>query len=611
VLAGMAGSLLFWIWVIITPWLYEELKSIKKNVNEDLKDWTRIISFSVLVILLFVLILYDLFKPTAINLLNLYPNGQGLSPLLQTELMVIHPPIVFIGYGLIALVFASTLAYLITGHKEWITFSLNWSRLGWLFLTLGIGLGALWAYVVLGWGGYWGWDPVETSSLVPWIILTGFLHIQLMYKRKKDYSILAPVLGILSFVLVIFATFVTRAGGLWVSVHTFGEANVQIDPLQRFLNILTESQSALTYVLFIIISLLITAALVFYRYKKSKIDREDKFYTITELINEDTLMLITVFLFIVTTIVTFILLISGVNGLNPEEFNIKVGLFSLVTILILTFCLIWRYIRQRWIIIIGVGIIFISLIGLIIFPNNRIVAASVPILFIALLATVYKLFRSFKLKNLWKSIRLVSAHLIHLSVILLLIGYVGSNFQVTEKNISLSLGSDSEKIDDYILSATDFGRIEGINFVEIDVDYTYYIYWTEYVDINVIKDNNIIGSDKPLMIISTSLITNESKLLRSEIKVISTLLDDIYLTYQNANMNSEGEIDSVEINVKIIPLMKVVWGGIGLMTIGMILRVITEKKSPREKDIRKGKGKDIKNEKFYEELLKRELNNIK
>ncbi|EMR75270.1 hypothetical protein MBGDF03_01248, partial [Thermoplasmatales archaeon SCGC AB-540-F20] len=118
---------------------------------------------------------------------------------------------------------------------------------------------------------------------------------QLMYKRKKDYPILAPILGIFSFILVIFAAFVTRAGGLWVSVHTFGQANVQINPWQRLMNILGENQTVLIYMMFIIAISFITAFLVIYRYKKIKKSRKEQFFTVTELINDDVLMLVAVF----------------------------------------------------------------------------------------------------------------------------------------------------------------------------------------------------------------------------------------------------------------------------------------------------------------------------
>jgi len=604
VLAGMAGSLLFWIWAIITPWLYAEIKTIKRPINEDVREWTRIGLFIVMLVLIYILILHDIFKPTAANYLTMYPNGYGLDPLLQTDLMVIHPPVVFLAYGILVLPFAAALAYLITGHKDWITYSLNWSRIGWILLTLGIGLGAIWAYVVLGWGGYWSWDPVETSSLLPWIILTGFLHSQLMYKRKKDYPILAPVLGVISFILVIFATFVTRAGGLWVSVHTFGKADVQINPLQRLIDLLSENQMVAIYFIFIILCLSITAFLSIYRYKKIKKDRKEQYFTIAELISDDLLMLVTIFLFIITTIVTIVLLVSGVNSLNPSDFNLNVGILCFVIILVLIFCMMWRYTGRKWISIIGVCTLIASAIGFIIFPNNSVVAASFPILVVALVGSCYKIIKSFRVRDIRKSIRLVSAQLIHLAIILLLLGYVGSNFLVLEENISLSLGDSGENVGKYTIYATNFEEIDGINFVEIDVDPLSYEYQTKYVDVKVLEGNSIIGNERLIVITSTSSITGESKLVRNEIKVIGTPMEDIYLTYQQAYT------DSIDISVKILPLMKFVWIGMWLMVIGMSLRVISERKLTKKQDLDSKKEnveEKIKSGNYYEDLVEEEL----
>ncbi|KYK30507.1 MAG: hypothetical protein AYK22_03710 [Thermoplasmatales archaeon SG8-52-3] len=605
VIAGLAGSLLFWIWAIITPWFYEEIRIIKRSVNNDTRDWIRIFVFIVMAILIFILILYDLFKPTAANLLNLYPNGQGLNPLLQTELMVIHPFIVFLSYGILVLPFAASIANLITGDKNWISYSLKWSRVGWLLLTLGIGLGALWAYIVLGWGGYWGWDPVETSSLLPWIILTGFLHAQLMFKRKNDYKILTPVLGVFSFILIIFATFVTRAGGLWVSVHTFGEANVQIDPLQRFINLLGENQTVLIYMLFIISILLITSFLIIYRYSKIKKSSIEQYFTISELISDDILMLFSVFLFIITTIITFLILIMSVNGIDPRNFDLKVGVFILILVLVLIFCMLWRYTGRKLITIIGICTLIASVIGFIFFKDSSIIAASIPILVVALIGSVYKIIRSFNRRKIRRSINLVSAHLIHFSIILIVLGYVGSNFLVEEHDVSLNIIGDGEDINKYTFYATDFGQVEGINFVEIDVDQINYFYQTEYVDIKISEGNNVIGTERLIVIMSTSLINGENKLLRNEIKVLGTLSEDIYLTYKQAHKDNEGNIDRVDVNVKIIPLMKLLWFGIWFMAIGMILRIASENKlSDKTKELDE---KKIKSEKYYKDMVEKEL----
>jgi cytochrome c-type biogenesis protein CcmF len=613
VLAGMAGSLLFWVWAIITPWIYVEIKTIKKPINEDIREWTRIGLFIVMLILIYVLLIHDIFKPTAANFLTLYPNGYGLDPLLQTNLMVIHPPVVFLAYGILVLPFAAAIAYLITGDKDWIKYSLNWSRMGWILLTLGIGLGAIWAYVVLGWGGYWAWDPVETSSLLPWIILTGFLHTQLIYKRKNDYPILAPVLGVTSFILIIFATFVTRAGGLWVSVHTFGKANVEISPVQRFINILSENQIVSIYFVFIILFLIITAILSIYRYNKVKKSREEQYFTIGELISDDLLMLVTIFLFIITGIVTIVILISSVNSLNPSVFNFNIGLLGLVIILTLIFCMIWRYTGRKWIVILGVCTLLASAIGFIIFRINSLVATSLPILIVALLGACYKIIKSFSIGKIRKSIKPVSAQLIHLAIILLLLGYVGSNFLVWEKNVSLTLDESGENVGKYTIYATDFEELAGINFVEIDVDNRNFAYQTKYVDVEVRDGNSIIGYERLIIITSTSKLTDENKLVRNEIKVIGTPLEDIYLTYSNDYIDNEENI-VVDITVKILPLMKLVWIGMWLMIIGMFIRIISEKKWIIKQDLEKKEDKGAektKNGNYYEDLVEEELEKLK
>ncbi len=588
VLAGMSGSLLFWIWAIITSWSYEEIKRIKKPANMEILNWTRISLFIVIFVLMFILSLHDIFKTTPSNLLLLSPSGQGLNPLLQTDLMVIHPPIVFLAYGFLVIPFAAAIAYLITGHKDWILYSINWSRLAWIFLTLGIGIGALWAYIVLGWGGYWGWDPVETSSLLPWILLTGFLHVQLMHKRKNHFMILAPLMGILSYILVIFATFVTRAGGLWVSVHTFGQADVQMIPWQRFINILSESQTILIYVIFIIISIIITIILSLRRYNIIKKVRKEKFYSISELINDDVLMLITTLIFILSTIVTFILLIYSMNFLNPNDFNMKVGFFVIAIIFVLIFCLLWRYTGRKWVSIIGIVVLLFSITSFFLFPNIKYVIVSLPILTVALIGSIYRVFKSINFKKIWPSIQMISAHLIHLAIILIIIGYVSSNFLVEDKIVTLSDESEGQQVGGYLIKVVNIDKSQNEIFVDVEV-------W---------KDNRFIGRERPGLI----LIDDQT---RNEIKIVDTLFEDIYLIFQQANENNLGEINTVQIEVKILPLMKFLWTGMWLLTISMFLRLIAEKKLEDHSEINKT-YKDtnkIKNTEYYNNLLEKELRN--
>ena len=155
-------------------------------------------------------------------------DGRGLNPLLQDPWMVVHPPALFAGYVLLAVPFAFALAGLLRGDKDgWVKPALPWTGLGSLVLGLGIILGAYWAYKTLGWGGYWGWDPVENSSFVPWIVSLALLHGLLLQRRRGSLGRINAVLASLGFLLVIYGTFLTRSGVLAdFSVHSFTDLGI-------------------------------------------------------------------------------------------------------------------------------------------------------------------------------------------------------------------------------------------------------------------------------------------------------------------------------------------------------------------------------------------------
>jgi cytochrome c-type biogenesis protein CcmF len=157
-------------------------------------------------------------------------DGAGLNPLLQNPWMVIHPPILFIGYAASTFVVVLAFAGLyLKKYDEWVSFAFPWA--GFTSLTLGAGIiiGAFWAYEVLGWGGYWGWDPVENSSLIPWLITLALLHGLIIQKRNGALKKMNFVLAALSFLLVIYATFLTRSGVLEdFSVHSFQDLGINV-----------------------------------------------------------------------------------------------------------------------------------------------------------------------------------------------------------------------------------------------------------------------------------------------------------------------------------------------------------------------------------------------
>src|SRR5207248_1690839 len=154
-------------------------------------------------------------------------DGNGLNVLLQYPEMVIHPPMLYLGYVGMAVPFAFALGALIMRYpgEKWIAITRRWTMVAWLFLTCGIFLGAHWAYSVLGWGGYWGWDPVENASLLPWLTGTAFLHSVMMQEKRGMMKVWNVWLVFTTFLLCILGTFLTRSGVV-NSVHAFAQSNI-------------------------------------------------------------------------------------------------------------------------------------------------------------------------------------------------------------------------------------------------------------------------------------------------------------------------------------------------------------------------------------------------
>ncbi len=156
-------------------------------------------------------------------------NGIGLNPLLQDPWMAIHPPIIFLGYAMLAIPLSYSVGALLQApaSKDWLEPARKWSLIAWGFLGAGIFIGGYWAYKVLGWGGYWGWDPVENSSLVPWLIATVFIHVLKVARVREGVLSMTHLAAIFAFSLVLYGTFLTRSGLLGdFSVHSFSDTSI-------------------------------------------------------------------------------------------------------------------------------------------------------------------------------------------------------------------------------------------------------------------------------------------------------------------------------------------------------------------------------------------------
>jgi cytochrome c-type biogenesis protein CcmF len=220
--SGQEGSLLLWAFLLAG---YGFVLRVRHKVDVRLTAYASTILASVQVF--FLLLLNFAAPPFALEPGLLSPDGFGLNPLLQYPEMVIHPPMLYLGYVGFAVPFAFALGALMMRYpgEKWIAITRRWTMVTWMFLTCGIFLGAHWAYSVLGWGGYWGWDPVENASLMPWLTGTAFLHSVMMQEKRGMMKSWNVWLIFVTFLLTLLGTLLTRAG-LVSSVHAFAQSSI-------------------------------------------------------------------------------------------------------------------------------------------------------------------------------------------------------------------------------------------------------------------------------------------------------------------------------------------------------------------------------------------------
>ncbi len=238
---GQSGSLVFWTWLMAA---FASAATLRKwDRDREFLPWVVVVSLVTLAFFLVMIIFFEnpfarlwtvplgnpikaMFPPAGAELL-VQRDGRGLNPLLRHPGMIIHPPMLYLGFVAFVIPFAFAFAALVTGRTDdrWIRITRRWTLVAWLFLSLGLILGGRWAYDVLGWGGYWGWDPVEIAAFMPWLTGTAFLHSVMIQEKRGLLKHWNMVLIILTYALVIFGTFLTRSGVL-SSVHAFAQSAI-------------------------------------------------------------------------------------------------------------------------------------------------------------------------------------------------------------------------------------------------------------------------------------------------------------------------------------------------------------------------------------------------
>ena len=217
---GLDGSIMFWVFLLSVFGAIAVAGNRERQ--RELIPYVVAVIAAVQLFFLFVMIVHK--DPFATYLTEAPADGRGLNPLLQNPYMAIHPPSLYTGFVGMTIPFAFGMAALITGYLDdsWLRAVRRWTMFSWLFLSLGLTLGMIWAYEELGWGGFWGWDPVENAGALPWFTATAFLHSVMVQERRSMLRVWNVTLVILTFLLTIVGTFMTRSG-IVQSVHAFGE----------------------------------------------------------------------------------------------------------------------------------------------------------------------------------------------------------------------------------------------------------------------------------------------------------------------------------------------------------------------------------------------------
>jgi cytochrome c-type biogenesis protein CcmF len=304
---GQAGSLLFWSWLMAA---FASAVTLRKwDRDLEFLPWVIVVASVTLAFFLALNLLFEnpfarfwqdmsgqlisnangdpiisLLSPMAGATPLLPQDGRGLNPLLRHPGMVIHPPMLYLGFVSFVIPYAFAIAALITGRTDdrWIRITRRWSLWAWLFLSFGLVLGGRWAYDVLGWGGYWGWDPVEISAFMPWLTGTAFLHSVMIQEKRGMLKQWNMLLIVLTYDLVIFGTFLTRSGVL-SSVHAFAQS--EIGP---------------AFFTFIGLTLVVSIGLLIYRWEDLRAEAE-----MNSMLSREALFLLNNLLFMAVLVVCF------------------------------------------------------------------------------------------------------------------------------------------------------------------------------------------------------------------------------------------------------------------------------------------------------------------
>ena len=558
--SGQEGSLLFWALLLSA---YGLVLRLRYKTDVRLFAYASVIIAAVQVF--FLLLLNFAANPFGVMQGALPADGTGLNPLLQYPEMVIHPPMLYLGYVGFTVPFAFALAALIMRYpgEKWIQITRRWTMVTWGFLTCGVFLGAHWAYSVLGWGGYWGWDPVENASLMPWLTGTAFLHSVMMQEKRGMLKTWNMWLIFSTFMLSIFGTFLTRSGVV-SSVHAFAQSSIG-DWFVAFL------------------AIIFATCLFFYVKNRSHLHTEHKLESLisreSSFLFNNLLLLVACFTVLWGTL--FPVLSEWVQGtkvtVGPPFFN-RVNVPVALLLLLLTAVgplLAWRRTSVEslkrnflWPAIgaLATGALLVAL-GMRPWKDVSYFYSLMTIMLSALVAltVISEFVRGGRVigrhtgQNLFASMvqlahrntRRYGGYIVHFGVIVIMIGFAGSVFN-QDKEQEMAFG-DKMSIGAYTLVCQSYTQDDNPN------------YSSEWAVMNVFKGGKQIATLNP-----ERRFYKASQQTSTMVANRSTPQEDLYVVYEGQNPDTGRPIIKVHLN----PLVMWIWIGVWIIIAGTVVALI-------------------------------------
>ena len=530
------GSLLLWL-LVLTLFIF--LFLIKSR--EQPKKY-RILTLLFQQIIIIGFFLFVLMTSNPFNYLFPIPNeGLGLNPILQDPALAIHPPILYLGYVGTSIIFSSSLAAVTQNYvtKEWGQHIKKWVLVSWIFLTIGIMLGSIWAYYELGWGGFWFWDPVENVSLMPWLTLTALLHCIVVLERRASLTSWVVILSITTFTLSMCGTFLVRSGIL-NSVHTFAN-----DPARGI------------FILIFLFALIVLSVGIFFIFHKENNKSSNNFFWLSRetsiLINNWFMMYFLSVVLIGTVYPIFLDVISSEKiSVGPPFYQKLIIPFLIPFLLFMSLGPRLKWIKSK---IENKNSLVITFVILIILTFLIIKNLTTDLLFYTILisAAFFLFFTTLK-ELLIKKFNNISQTITHFGFSLLILSILFNNILSSEIITNIKIGERY----DYNKGEIFFKKIEErkeSNFNSIIASFE-------------IKDKN----GKTIELKPEIRIYNQPIIITSEADIRTTLLEDKFLVM---NLVKGNEYFNIRYQVK--PFMVWIWISVLLLSLGGLMSLFKRK----------------------------------